>query len=225
MNGVVGTLEAKGKDNLRRFCASVARRFPSMPAGIPRRETAGMRNVPENGLPPNGGFATLQAMRFWWLGCSLAFLAFAAASHGASETIEVLPGSRHHLGWVFAIVSVPLPNGDTQFTVTISEDMSSHRFVEFPKGYKTSLGTMTIVDHMKEVQPPPGPLRSETASPTRTLTSTIEGHVIKCIFSVTPQEMQEPDFVFFYWIPAPDSMPSISIFYARLKKFLKPPGS
>jgi hypothetical protein len=164
-------------------------------------------------------------MRSWCLRCALAFLAFTSASFAGGDTSEVRPG-RNDLPATFVIVSKPLPNGDTQFTVTISDKIGAQSgYVEYAKEYTTSLGIMTIVDHMKENPPPPGPLRSETASPIRTLPSEHRDNVIKCVFTVTPEEFKNPDLVFFFNVLSGDGLPGISIFYARLRKFLKPPGS
>jgi hypothetical protein len=98
---------------------------------------------------------------------------------------------------------------------------SQSQFVEFPKVYRATLGTYTIHDYRNGTPGPGRVLRSEEGTTIRELTSERRGDVITCVFTVAKQELESHDLVFFFYVPAPGG-PSESIFFARLKRFLKP---
>jgi hypothetical protein len=141
----------------------------------------------------------------------------------ASDASEVPPEHQNYLPLTFDIRSEPLPRGDVKFTVAVSGNKGSKsQFAEFPKEYTTTLGTYTIRDYSKGTPGPHRMLRSEEGTTLREVPSERRGNVITCTFTVTKEELENPDLVFSFYVPAPNRMPSGSNFFARLRRFLKP---
>jgi len=160
-----------------------------------------------------------------WVFLMLAFplLLMGALIHAAADSSEVPPGHQNDLPLTFDIQAERLPGGDVKFVAKVMENKGSQaQFVQFPTEYVTTLGTYTIVDYTKRASGPHGILRSEHGETLRELDSKREGNVITCVFTVTKEELENPNLVFSFYVPAPHRMPGGSFFFARLRKFLKP---
>jgi hypothetical protein len=132
----------------------------------------------------------------------LGLLCFAVKADAVSAIIEVFPGRSNRGFDAFDISSERLANGDIQFTVTISPK-SPH------PPYGTSLGIVSITDH------------SESSNGLRSLASEKNGNVLKCVFSVTEKELDDPNLSFRLTHAAGNGGWAFITYFVRLKNFLK----
>lgn len=119
-----------------------------------------------------------------------------------SPLIELNPKRQNNVLIGFEIHAEPVTGGDVKFTVKLSE-----RSMKFREKWFTSLSKVHVTDHSME------------AGGIRKLPAEREGDTITCIFTVTPQELADPDISFYFGMPDPGH-PNIDHFYAPLKNFL-----
>lgn len=130
-----------------------------------------------------------------------------------SPQIEIFP-ERANLGSEafdsFEISSDQLPNGDVQFTVN---------FV--PRRHWPHFGTGLGEIHFSYY--PNGDLHSASDHGLRSVPSIENGNVIKCVFSITTKELENPDLLFRIVVspPSPQAM-SFTTYFVRLRKFVRP---
>jgi len=158
----------------------------------------------------------------------LGILAISPAAH-AFISIEELKPDDPEAPFALEIHSERLANGHTQFTVIISE-----RWLKFPGQVATSLDYVKITKYspeeaaklmghrteLREVHPI-RPLPSQRWRPF-TLTSEPSADTIKCVFAISDKELDDPNTFFAFNFGSESIISSGTVFYARLKNFMKP---
>lgn len=141
----------------------------------------------------------MKTFRLWII---LAFAALAIPARAFSPLIEINPKWEKDLPLGFEIHSELLTDGNVEFTVKITE-----RGLKFREHWSTALSKVHVTDHSME------------SSGGRKLPAERTGDTITCTFTVTPNELEDPDVSFYFGMPVPNH-PNIDHFYAPLKNFL-----
>lgn len=133
------------------------------------------------------------SMKLLWLSAVLAFAALSSAVFAASACIEITPETPHFAS--LGLSSRRLVNGDIEFTVTLSSSFSGG----------TSVGVVRTTGH------------SESSRSLRRVPAVeIEG-ALKCVFSVTQKELEDPDLCFRF---THGDFGTVMTRFIPLKKFL-----
>jgi hypothetical protein len=146
------------------------------------------------------------------------FLAFSAAAANASVFFEVPPTPEKNLPLAFDFQTKRLSNRKIQVTVVVSGNANaSWHYDEIPKNSGTWLVRVRIADT------PEG--HEQGLKRTRVLPSKNRGKLVKCVFSVSQQELDDPDVCFCFVILSENQRDypyDNDYYYARLRNFLKP---
>ena len=141
------------------------------------------------------------------LACLLAVAALVVLglpAHAYSPLLEINPQRLDALPLAFEIQSARRANGDLECTVKISE-----RTMKLRTKFSTALSAVHVTPD------------SMSSQPVRPLPSVREGKEIRCVFTVTAKELEDPDLSFYFAMPV-EGHPAVDHFYARLKNFVKP---
>jgi hypothetical protein len=137
-------------------------------------------------------------MRLLWLFAVLVFAALGSTALATSFCSEITPGS-----WSSGSVEVSsekLPDGDIKFSITITPKFSNAH-------YATTIGRVQITAHGQSYRSLRGAPADRNAG------------VIKCVFTVTQKDLEDPDLCFCL-VQGADM--SIVTQFIRLRKFLPP---
>ena len=142
-----------------------------------------------------------------------------SSARASGMTAEVRPEIVDAFPLLFDIRSVRLANGEIQFTITVSErppgaGSNFPRYLKVPEKHTTFLATIEI---------PLG--RSATEGKTkmiRAVSSDRHGNVITSTFSITENDLLNPDLCFFLEFEGCDDFPGGDFYFIRLKKNWKP---
>jgi len=158
----------------------------------------------------------------------LGILAVSPVAHAFITIVELKPDDLES-PFALNIRSERLANGHIQFTAIISE-----RSLKFPGQVATSLDYIKITTYspeesaklmghrtgLREVHPI-RQLPSESWRPF-TLTSERGADTIKCVFDISDKELDDPNTFFAFSFEPESIISSGTVFYARLKNFMKP---
>lgn len=139
-------------------------------------------------------------MKLLWLIGVLAWMATGTAAHAFSPVIEIFPERPPRWAEAIDISSERLANGDIQFTVAITSSSN----------FGTSLGAVKVTPS------------SVSNHHLRSLPAERNGSVLKCVFSVTKKELEDPDLAFRLITGGNPGGWNFTTYFVHLGKFLKP---